>query len=155
MCQREETMMSTRDLAEAFIKAFEAGDFDTVASYLSDDFAFSGPTPQPVGKDEWIWMSKVLKAGFPDLRYNIRVIGVEGNVVRTVLQLTGTHTADLDLSFMGMGIIPATGGRVSNPEEKGETTVEGDKIVAMHVHSTPETGLAGMLAQLGVQLPQM
>jgi predicted ester cyclase len=148
-------MMSTRDLAEAFIAAFEAGDFDTVASYLSDDFAFSGPTPQPVGKDEWIWMSKALKAGFPDLRYNIRVIGVEGDVVRTVTQLTGTHTADLDLSFMGMGIIPASGERVLNPQEEGEATVEGNKIVAMHVYSTPETGLAGILTQLGVQLPQV
>jgi predicted ester cyclase len=152
MRQGEKSMMSTRDIAEAFIEALEAGDFDTVASYLSDDFAFSGLTPQPVGKDEWIWMSKALKAGFPDLRYNIRVVSVEGNVVRTVLQLTGTHTADLDLSFMGMGITPATGRRVSNPEEKGETTVEGDKIVAMHVYSTPE---ASILAQIGVQLPQM
>jgi hypothetical protein len=75
-------------------------------------------------------------------------------VVRTTNQLTGTHSGDLDLSGMGMGVIPATGKSFSLPPEESEATVEGGKMVALHVYSTPEGGLAGILRQIGVEIPQ-
>ena len=145
--------MSTREFAESFAEAFNAGDYDTVASYLADDFQFSGPVPEPIDGKQWIGMSKTLKAAFPDIKYNLRVVGVEGNVVTTVTQLTGTHTGDLDLTAMGMGVIPATGKSFSNPEERGETTVNGDKIVSMRIPPTEGAGLMGILAQIGVKPP--
>ncbi len=150
----KEEIMEVRELAEAFTRAFNSGDIDTLASFLSDDFRFSGPVPEPIGKDQWVGLSRILKAAFPDIKYNIRITGIEGNVVKTANQVTGTHTNGLDMSFMGMPVIPATGKAFSNPEETAETTVEGDKVTAMHVTIAEGGGLMGILAQIGVKPPQ-
>jgi hypothetical protein len=94
-----------------------------------------------------------MKAAFPDITYNFRVESVEGNVVTTSNQLSGTHTGDFDLSGMGMGVIPATGKTFSLPAESTTATVEGDLLTSLTVHATPDGGVAGILAQLGVQMP--
>jgi predicted ester cyclase len=147
--------MDTRALVEGFMEAFQAGDFDTAASYLSGDFQFSGPVPQPISGPEWMGMSVALKAAFPDINYNFQVVSVEGDVVKTSTQLSGTHTGDLDLSAMGMGVIPATGVSFNNPAEEGEATVRGGKMTSLHINSVPGSGLAGILAQIGVEMPSM
>jgi predicted ester cyclase len=148
--------MDNREVTYAFLEAFQAGDFDTAATYMADDFVFSGPTPEPISGAAWFGLSAALRAAFPDLSYNFRVVSVDGDVVATTTQLTGTHTGDLDLSRIGkMGIIPATGKSVSLPEEEGEAIVEDGKVVSLHIHSTPKGGIMGILSQLGVKLPQM
>lgn len=145
--------MDARQVAESFAEAFNAGDLDTVASYLTDDFQLSGPTPEPVDGKQWIGLTKLMKAAFPDINYNLRVVGAEGNVVKTMTQVSGTHTGDLDLSAMGMGVIPATGKSFSNPEEPGEATIRGNKIASIHITPVEGAGLMGVLAQLGVKPP--
>lgn len=145
--------MEPKEVAQAFVDAFNAGDLDTVASYLSDDFQFSGPVPEPVGSAEWLGLSRIFQAAFPGINYNMRIVSVEGNVVKTTSQVSGTHTGDLDLSAMGMGVIPPTGKSFSNPEEPGEATVEGDKVTSIHVQSGEGSGVMGILAQLGIQPP--
>lgn len=79
---------------------------------------------------------------------------MEGNVVRVTNQLTGTHTNDFDLSAMGLGVFPATGKSISNPEEQGETTVKDNKITSVHINAVEGGGLMGILKQLGVEPPQ-
>ena len=145
--------MGTKEAAQAFVDAFNGGDLDTAASYLSDDFQFSGPVPKPIGSAEWIGLSKVFRVGCPDIKYNLTIVSVEGDVVKTTTQVSGTHTGDLDLSAMGMGVIPPTGKSFSNPEETGESTVEGDKIKSIHINPSEGGGVMGMLSQLGVQPP--
>ena len=145
--------MDTRELAQAIEAAFAAGDLDTVAGHLSEDFQFIGAMPEPVGKDQYIGLTKTLMAAFPDINYNARSASVEGDVIKTTSQLTGTHTADLDLTPMGMGVIPATGKSFSNPTEEGEMKVEGGKVVSWSIHRTEGGGLMGILAQLGVKPP--
>jgi hypothetical protein len=71
----------------------------------------------------------------------------------TSTQLTGTHTADWDLSAMGMGLIPATGKTFSNPKEEGVMTIENGKITSYFISSKEDSGIPGMLKQLGVQMP--
>ena len=146
--------MDVQELTTTFQAAFEAGDFETTASYLADDFVFSGATPEPIGAQEWLGMSMALKAGFPDLAYNFSIESIDGNVVTSSAQLTGTHNGDLDLSAMGMGVIPATGIAVTNPRESNEAVVEGDKLKSLHVHSSPDGGVMGLLAQIGAEPPQ-
>ncbi len=90
---------------------------------------------------------------FPDIDYNARTVSVEGDVIRTTSRLTGTHTADLDLTPMGMGVIPATGKSFSNPTENGAMKVEGGKVVSWEIERTEGGGLAGILAQIGVKPP--
>lgn len=147
--------MGAQEVGQAFVDAFNSGDLDTARWYLADDFQLSGPTPQPIGADQWMGLTQVLRDAFPDINYNLRIVGMEGDTVRTTSQVTGTHTGELDLSFMGLGVIPATGRRFSNPEEPGEGVVRGDKIISIHIYSQPGGGLMGILAQLGVQVPGM
>lgn len=145
--------MDNVEIAQAFTSALDAGDFDTAASYLAPNFQFSSPTlPQPLGPQEWLGLSHTLKAGFPDLSYNFEVLGGDGDAIRVRSQITGTHTGDLDMSGMGMGVIPATGIAVSAAPEESEGRVEGGKIVSIHLHATPETGLGGVFSQLGIEM---
>lgn len=145
--------MDTQELAQAIEAAFEARDLDAVAGYLSDDFQFGGPTPEPIGKAQYIGLTKTMLVAFPDINYNARAISVEGDVIRTTSQLTGTHTADLDLTPMGMGVIPATGKSFSNPQEVGEMKVKDGKVVSWEIQRTKGGGLAGILGQIGVKPP--
>ena len=145
--------MGPTDHQRTFLNAIQAGDWNTVASYLSDDFQFSGPVPEPVGKEAWLGLMQAYEVAFPDIKYNFELLGAEGNVTGASNQLTGTHTNDLDLTFMGMGVIPATGKSFSQPRQEGEATWDGDKVVSVHIHATPEEGLMALLAQLGVEPP--
>ena len=145
--------MEPQEVAEAFVSAFNAGNYDESAAYLSEDFTFSGPVPEPIGAQEWIGMAKAMKAGIPDLDFHMHTSGADGNVVNTGSQLTGTHSADLDLSPLGLGVISATGKSFETPHETGSLTVEGDKIAAYHVEVAEGGGLMGILAQLGVEPP--
>jgi len=145
--------MDPQKVAQALVDAFNAGDLDTVASYLSDDFKFSGPVSGPIGAAEWLGMSRVFQVAFPDINYNLRIVGVEGNVVKTTSQVSGTHTGQLDLSALGVGVIPPTGKSFSNPEELGEAIVEGGKVTSIHIPSGEGSGVGGILAQLGIEPP--
>ena len=145
--------MSVREIAESFVMAMNSGDWEKVASFLSEDFKFMGPVPEPIGGMEWVGLSKSLKRAFPDIRYNVRIGSVEGDVVRTKTQLSGTHTGDLDLTAMGFGVIPATGISFSNPEEEGEAVVRGDEVVSLLVKSVEGSGLIGILQKIGVEVP--
>lgn len=147
--------MNTQELAQAFEQVINTGDWDTVASYLADDFQFSGPVPEPVGAAEWIRLNRTMQAGMPDMSVNLRIISVEGDVIRSVDQLTGTHTADLDLTPLGIGVIPATGRKVSLPQESGVARVRDGKVVSIELNTPENGGLVGLLAQLGVEPPQM
>jgi predicted ester cyclase len=147
--------MDPQEIAQAFVDAYNAGDFETASTFLTDDFQFSGPVPEPVGKEAFIGLSRIIQAGIPDLNYNARVVGVEGNVVKVTHQLSGTHTADLDLTAMGMDVVPATGKSFSNAEEKFDYTVEGDKIVSLHTEPIEGAGLEALFQAIGYQPPGM
>ena len=146
--------MNTQELAQAFAQAINAGDWDTVASYLADDFQFSGPVPQPVGAAEWIGLNRTLQAGMPDMCITLRIISIDGDVVHSVDQLTGTHTSDLDLTPLGIGVIPATGRSVSLPQERGVARIRGGKVVSIELDTPADSGIVGLLAQLGIEPPR-
>jgi predicted ester cyclase len=145
--------MNVQETAEAVVSAINANDWETVASYLADDFRFSGPVPEPLGAAEWIGTNKAMLAGMPDMSINVQIVEIDGNVVRTVDQMTGTHTADLDLTQAGIGVIPATGIAITLPAENGVAEVENGKITYLHLETPPDGGMAGILAQLGIELP--
>jgi ketosteroid isomerase-like protein len=46
--------MNVKEIAAAYVKAFNEGDLNTLADYLAADFQFSGPIPQPVGRDQFL-----------------------------------------------------------------------------------------------------
>jgi predicted ester cyclase len=145
--------MDTKQVAEEFMAAFKARDMKKCRSYLADGFTFSGPVTKPASADEWIGIMTGMQAAFPDLNYNIQITGIDGNKVMSTTQLTGTHTADWDLSAMGMGVIPATGKHFSNPKEEGVITIENGKITSYAIDAKDDSGVAGILKQIGVEMP--
>jgi hypothetical protein len=89
------------------------------------------------------------------MRINTQLVNIDGNVVHFTNQLAGTHTGDLDLSFMGMGVIPATGRSFSMARENGESVIADGYVVSTHVQPTEGAGLMAILHQLGVEVPGM
>ena len=95
-----------------------------------------------------------MSAAFPDWSFNASEFVEEGDTVRVTVQITGTHTGDLDLSPMGLPKVPATGKKIKNPVEHPVVTIKGGKITGVHVGDvTPDGGVPGILKQLGVELP--
>lgn len=147
--------MNIQELVETFkTKTYVSKDLDAAAAHLSEDFQFSGPVPNPINGKQWFALLEKLNTAFPDINYNSRILGVEGDVVKATNKITGTHTVDLDLSAWGMGVFPATGKSVSLPEEQSDTTVKDNKVTSVHVYAGENGGLMGILKQLGVQPPQ-
>src|SRR6185503_1277667 len=120
--------MNKRETVQALMDSIQQGDFENAKSMLADDFQFSGPVPEPINKDAWLGMSSSLKNAFPDLDYHFKVIGADGDVVRSTTQLSGTHSGSFDLTNMDMGVIPATNKAFSAKLEKTRITVKEDKI---------------------------
>ena len=147
--------MDSKATVQALMDAVQQGDFEKAKSLLSDDFQFSGPVPEPINGAQWMGMSANLKTAFPNLDYQFHVEGTDGDAVKISAELKGTHSNDLDLTAMGMGVIPATKKSFANPHEHGTVTVKGDKVASWAVEATKGGGVMGILSQLGVELPPM
>lgn len=145
--------MDTVDRVGTAMDALQLGDFDTLYSLLAPDFVFSGPVPQPLDANQWLDVSAILQTAFPDLNYNFSIDDVDGDTVSISAALSGTHTGDLDLRMMGMGVVPPTGKTVAIGRDYGVVTVYDGKIVSWEINANPETGLRGILSQLGIRMP--
>jgi predicted ester cyclase len=143
--------MSATQTVEAFSEAMEARDWEKVASYLSDDFTLSGPTPQPVGKNEFIAIQSAFMTAIPDWSFNLSQLEEQGDKVLATVQVTGTHTNEL--AVPGLPSVPATNRKISLPEEHMEFTFKGDKIASLSSDNVPGGGVPGVLQQMGVPLP--
>ena len=135
--------------------AVQQGDLEIAESMLADDFQFSGPIPEPINKEAWLRMSSSLKTAFPDLDYHFRVIGTQGDVVRTTSQLSGTHSGSFDLTGINMGVFPATNKTFVTTREKTKITVKENKISAWIVEPTQGAGVMAILKQLEPEIPAM
>ncbi len=143
--------MSATETVKAFSSALEAHDFAKVATYLSDDFVLSGPTPQPVGKNEFIGIQSAFMTAFPDWAFNLGSLEEHGDKVQATVQITGTHTAALVMP--GMPPIPATNKKIALPQERLEFTFKHGKIASLASDGVPGGGIPGALQQIGVQMP--
>jgi predicted ester cyclase len=145
--------MSKIETVQAFSEALEAKDLELAASYLSEDFVMQGPTPVPVGKNEFISIQGAFLHAFPDWSFNSGPLQEQGDKVIGTVHVTGTHTAPLVIP--GVPPIPSTGKKVSLPEEHLEFTFKGDKIGSLASDNVPGGGVPGVLQQIGVQLPAL
>ena len=145
--------MNRRETVQALMDSVQKGDFENAKTMLADDFEFSGPVPEPLDRDAWLRMSADLKTAFPDLDYHFKVIGTEGNVIRTTSQWTGTHRGALDLTDSDMGVIPATNRSFVANRDRTKITVRDDKITSWVVKPTQGAGLMEILKQIEVKTP--
>ena len=144
--------MNNTELVKTGMMAWESNDVQTLTELVADDFELSGPTPQPLGKQEFIGLMQILHAGMPDFAFNVSSYEEHGDAVIARSHITATHTGVL--AFPGMPPIPATGKKVALPEEVQTYTVKNGKLVALSTDARPDSGIPGMLTQLGIPLPQ-
>jgi len=100
--------VNKRETVQALADSVQKGDFENVESMLADDFQFNGSIPEPINKEAWLEMSVNLKTAFPYLDYHFKVIGADGNVVRSTAQLSGTHSGSFNLTSMNLSLVLAT-----------------------------------------------
>ena len=143
--------MNKRETVQALMDTVQRGELTRAKSMFSDDFQFSGPVPGALNADAWLSMSVNLQTAFPDLNYHFKVIGADGDVVRSTRQLSGTHKGSLDLTTMEMGVIPPTNRYFSSRVEKIKVTVKENKITSWVIEPAEGAGLKSILGQLGVK----
>lgn len=149
--------MSSAKLVNVFMDALEAKDFDTASSYLADDFLFSGWTPQPLDRAQFITVMGGLKEGIPNLAYNFHTVRDVQDVrqesrVKATVQMMGTQTESFILPPLGTPPIPQMAGSISMPDEQWNYTLENGKIARIVVGHVAGGGIQGLLHQLGVDL---
>jgi hypothetical protein len=71
----------------------------------------------------------------------------------TSIQSTSTHTNDFQVLLLGLPPIPATNNSVLLPEEHWEYVVKDYTIAFIRVGQVSGGGIAGILEQLGVDIP--
>ena len=145
--------MSEVEIAKKVFERIESKDYDGARELLADEFEFSGAVPEPIGAEAWLSMQMKLGAAFPDWAFNLEDVRLDGDKVLCSSQITCTHTGALDVPDMGVPLIPATGKSISLPRESVELAFSGGKIASIRTSASPGAGVAGMLSQLGVELP--
>lgn len=145
--------MENTKLAEDLFHAIEKNDYEKAESLLSKDFKLTGVSPEPLGAKEFLGLHKAFGKGMPDFKFNFKVIKDKNNVVSAKVMLTGTHTKELPSPMPGVNNIPPTNKSIKMPEEPLDITVKDRKISTIHVEPKPGGGVAGVLKQIGVELP--
>jgi predicted ester cyclase len=145
--------MKALEMASKLLQAIESKDTTAAAKYLSADFMFSGPVPEPINGHDWLAMQQTLNTAFPDWKFNATDLREENGEIQGVVQITGTHKGELDLSSIGMAKVPATGKSIKLPREKITIGVADGKITSLTSAATEGAGVMGILSQLGVEVP--
>jgi hypothetical protein len=124
------------------------------AMSTADAMASGGVLPQPIPMMEALKVTAGLFTAFPDLKFDIQQVTVNGNQATVRVIWSGTNTGTLSLPIPGMPAIPASGKRVS-VKDGYIITVQGDKVSHFQVDSPADGGIPAALAQLGVKVPAM
>ena len=120
-------------------------------TFLSDDFKNLDVDGNLVmDKAAYTGLGMLLLNAFPDYKVVFHEKREEGDGVMMRFHFEGTQTGDLDLSAMGLGVIPASGKKVVWPEASAMWKVEGGKIVSIQSLSG---SMADFLEPLGVKIP--
>jgi predicted ester cyclase len=147
--------MDAIDVVKTGLAASESGQTAKFADMLTDDMVFAGPVPKPVGKHEFVGLMTAMVAAMPDWKFNAKGLKQTGDKVTGVFQITGTQTRELNLPMPGFQKLPASGKHVALPKEGITITIKNGKIARLESEVVPGGGVNGVLAQLGVVMPQM
>ena len=145
--------MNAQQITQKVLKAIEDQDWEGAQSLLAGDFTFSGAVPQPIGAAEWLGVHRALAKAMPDIRFNYVATGGDDGLAEGTVQVSGLNTGELALPFPGLPHIPATGRRITNPRERVRVRAQGDKLTNYEVEQVPDGGVAGILKQMGVAVP--
>ena len=146
--EKEEATTTTNknniDKARQVIEAFNTGNVSNVSAFINPQYFNHESQMDPVrrnlrGPEEFIDTIKNLRTAFPDLHHEEQTIISQGNIVISVINVTGTHTGNFF-------ILPPTGKKISYEAVHIYRIGEDGKIVE---HKAIRDDLT-FLAQLGV-----
>src|SRR5260370_29281040 len=108
--------MNTRaaEIVTALMEALEAKEFDKAATYLSDDVQFTGSTPRPLNKDQFIRRSSELAEGMPNISHHFHDLQeVEEQLAeciseRTTIKMNRTQFSSFKLLPLSLPTTPGT-----------------------------------------------
>jgi predicted ester cyclase len=145
--------MNPEQLIRESLAAFNARDENKAYTNFADDLVVNGFMPQPIGLEEFKALNAANLAAFPDWHFDIKQIQTQGNKATATVQVGGTQNGPINLP--GMPPIPASGKKVSVPDKFICTVGADSKLHQMDFDSPPGGGFAGVLKQLGIQIPGM
>lgn len=141
--------MNKVETVTALLTAIETQEWSKAVSYLTEDFTFSGATPQPINAEQWMGVHRAMAAAFSNFRFNFQHAREEGGKVLGSVQLVADHTSELRLPIPGIPAIPATGKHISLPADPVVISFRGEKLSNYDVTSEPASGIPGILQQIG------
>ena len=145
--------MSVEQVARDFITSMN--DVNAAEGYLTADAVSAGGVlPQPMPLSDAMNMMTALKTAFPDLKFDVQKVTVNGNQATVQAIWSGTHKGPVNMPFPGMQNIPPTGKQVS-VKDTYIVTVQGDKVSRIEVDSPSDGGIPAALKQIGVKVPGM
>jgi predicted ester cyclase len=145
--------MSVEQVARDFIS--HMNDAETMKTMVTADaMASGGVLPQPIPIAEAMKVMDGLMTAFPDLKFEVQKVTVDGNQATVNAMWSGRNSGPLSLPMPGMPAIPATGKMVS-VKDTYIVTVQGDKVSHMQVESPADGGIPAALMQMGVKMPSM
>ena len=94
------------------------------ANLLADDFQnLDQDGNVALTKDGIVYLGRMMHAAFSDYDFVVSELSEEGDSFIITGRNEGDHTADLDLSAMGLGILPASGKKIVWPEASAKLTI--------------------------------
>ena len=150
--------MSATETVRNFINAIEANETETASNALADNCLFTGWTPQPLNKKQFLSVISELKVGIPGLMFNLHNLDEhddinQGAVVTGNIQIAGYQSDSFEIPTLSLPIIPQMGRSVSLPVEDVSFVVQNEQVARMIVKHTRGGGMEGLLHQLGTDSP--
>ena len=147
--------MGEVETVQTFMSALQAGDMELAARVMADDFTLTGMAPKDLNKGQFLALQSELKAAMPNFTYNFQDAYVEGNKVHATISMTGLQRHDLSLPMFGLPRISGSGIEVVLPQTEVTYAVADEQVVSMQMEAIAGGGLAGLLQQVGSDIPRL
>lgn len=148
-------MESKTDIVKKVLTSVETGHAKDIAGYLADSVTFAWNKPSDLKNEYLVAFFKNLLRAMPDFRFGATDVREEGDRIHAVLHVSATNTGMLNFPGIGIHSIPSTGKRAVLPAESMEIVMKENKIIKITVSQVPGGGFAGLMKQLGIQMPEL
>jgi predicted ester cyclase len=150
-------MSNNLDLYKAYVEAAWANPpaslMEAGMKYLSADFKNIDVDGTVLGdREAYNGMGLLMASAFTDFKAVYGEMREEGDDVIVTSHFEGTHTGDLDLSALGLGVIPASGKKIVWPDATNAFTIKDGKIISVKPYGD-SSGIGEFLKPLGVSMP--
>lgn len=144
--------MNISSMIKAYYAALDSADFDRIDQFLSKNYRLLDFAPQPMDKNAMLALYQIFRNAIPNLQHSLSNFIEVKQTVKVTMQMSGIHSANLDLRKIGGGILPASRRFIIFNNEMLELTCEDGKIISernISPHS-PNRRLSGMLKVMGI-----